>query len=150
MSRTKLAAVVMLLMGALSSPARAQTPADTAGIRSAALDYIEGWYAADGARMERALHSELAKRNVTSDSTGRSRLLQMSALTLINGTRTGGGSRIPAERRRSDVKILDIYRGAASVRVTASDWVDYMHMAKFNNRWVIMNVLWENNPPERP
>jgi hypothetical protein len=27
-----------------------------------ALDYTEGWYAGDAARMERALHPELAKR----------------------------------------------------------------------------------------
>ena len=73
---------------------RTQSAADSAGIRAAALDYIDGWYAADGARMERALHPELAKRNVTSDSTGRSRLIQMSAMTLVQGTRSGGGSSI--------------------------------------------------------
>jgi Putative lumazine-binding len=127
--------------------AAAQTAADTTGIRATALDYIEGWYAGDGARMERSLHPELAKRNVTSDpASGRSRLIQMSALTLINGTRSGGGSQIPAAQRKNDVKILDIYHGAASVRVTAASWVDYMHMSKVNGRWVIMNVLWENDP----
>ena len=38
------------------------TAADSAAIRAAALDYIDGWYAADGPRMTRALHPELAKR----------------------------------------------------------------------------------------
>ena len=33
-------------------PARAQTAADSAAIRAAALDYVEGWYAGDGARMD--------------------------------------------------------------------------------------------------
>jgi hypothetical protein len=32
--------------------------------------------------------------------------------------------------------------------VTAATWVDYMHLAKVNGQWVIMNVLWENNPPK--
>ena len=37
------------------------TPADESdAIKKTALDYIEGWYAGDEARMERALHSELA------------------------------------------------------------------------------------------
>jgi len=126
----------------------AQTAADSAGIRATALDYIEGWYAADGARMERALHPELAKRNVYSDAqSGRSRLIQMSALTLINGTKNGGGSDIPAAGRRADVSILDIFRNAATVRVRAATWVDYMHLAKWNGRWLIINVLWENDPP---
>jgi len=123
------------------------TAADTAGIRSAALDYIEGWYAADGARMERALHPELAKRNVSTNAQGQSRLQQMSAMTLVQSTRKGGGSNIPVDRRKSDVRVLDIYGGAASVRVTAATWIDYMHLVKFNGRWVILNVAWENDPP---
>jgi hypothetical protein len=127
-----------------------QSAADSAAIRAAALDYIDGWYAADGARMERALHPELAKRNVTSDSTGRSRLIQMSAMTLVNGTRSGGGSTIPIGQRTDSVRILDIYGGAATARVRAATWVDYMHLAKFNGRWRIINVLWENDPPPHP
>jgi hypothetical protein len=126
--------------------ARAQSADDSAGIRTAALDYIDGWYAADGARMERALHPELAKRNVSSDSGGRSRLIQMSAMTLVQNTRSEGGSTIPIGQRTDSVRILDIYRGAASVRVRAATWVDYMHLAKFNGRWRIINVLWENDP----
>jgi hypothetical protein len=72
----------------------------------------------------------------------------MSAMTLVQSTRRGGGSNIPAAERKDEVRILDIFGGAASVRVTAATWVDYMHMAKVNGQWVIMNVLWENNPPK--
>ena len=129
--------------------ARAQSAADSAAIRATALDYIDGWYAADGPRMERSLHPELAKRNVFSDSAGRSRLIQMSAMTLVQSTRMGGGSRIPASQRSDSVKILDIFGSAASVRVRAATWVDYMHMAKYNGQWRILNVLWENEPPKR-
>jgi len=137
----------LLMLAATAGSAAAQSSADTAGIRSAALDYIDGWYQADGARMERALHPELAKRNVTTDSTGRSHFIQMSAMTLVQSTRRGGGSRIPSAERRDEVRILDIFGGAASVRVTAATWIDYLHLARVNGRWVIINVLWENNPP---
>ena len=139
------------VLAALLTPilGRAQTVADSAAIRATALDYIDGWYAADGALMERALHPELAKRNVFSDQNGRSRLIQMSAMTLVQSTRSGGGSTIPAAERANSVKILDIYGGAASVRVRAATWIDYMHMAKFNGQWRILNVLWENDPPKR-
>src|SRR3954470_18404937 len=97
---------IAIIIGLLALPTltRAQSPADSAAIRATALDYIDGWYAADGARMERALHPELAKRNVWSDSAGRSHLIQMSAMTLIQGTRGGGGSRIPAGERRDAVQ----------------------------------------------
>ena len=147
---SRIARIILLAAAALTATTprlRAQaTTADSAAIRAAALDYIEGWYAADGARMERSLHPELAKRNVYSDpQSGRSRLIQMSALTLINGTKGGGGSQIPEAQRTRDVTILDVFQGTASVRVRAATWIDYMHLAKWNGRWVIVNVLWEND-----
>jgi hypothetical protein len=125
----------------------AQSAADSAAIRATALDYIEGWYTADATRMERALHPELAKRIVQTDAQGNSRLGQQSAMTLVANTRRGGGTTIPADKRKSEVRILDVYGNAASVRVQAATWVDYIHMAKSNGRWVIVNVLWELDPP---
>jgi len=121
-------------------PVRAQAPQDSAGIRTAALDYIEGWYDRDPERMRQALHPELAKRIVITDAqTGRSRLEHMHAATLIENT-TGGA---PAAKRRTEVRILDMFNNAAVVRVDALTWVDYLELAKWNDRWVIVNVLWE-------
>jgi hypothetical protein len=123
----------------------ADAAADSAAIRATALDYAEGWYAADGARMERALHPQLAKRIVSSD--GRSyRLGHMGSAELVSMTSGGGGRDTPAQRRRADVAILDVYGNVASVRVTMDGWIDYMHMARWDGRWVIVNVLWELEP----
>ena len=125
----------------------AQSAADSGSIRAAALDYIEGWYEGNAERMERALHPELAKRIVNTDPrSGRSNLGQMSALSLINGVKRGGGKDTPVAQQRKDVKILDIFGNTASVRIDAATWVDYLHIAKSNGRWVIVNVLWENRP----
>ena len=136
----------VFLMFSVARPAAAQTQADSTAIRQTALDYIQGWYTGDGARMERALHPELAKRIVRSDSLGNFRLDQQSAMTLTQNTRNGGGSQTPQADRRDDVRILDIFRNAASVRVDASYWVDYLQLAKWKGRWVIINVLWELKP----
>ena len=124
----------------------AQSAADSAAIRAVALDYAEGWYTADSARMTRALHPRLAKRIVMTRSGAESRLGDMTAEQLIHGTAEGGGSRTPAGRRQADVQILDIFQNTASVRLTMSDWIDYMHVAKWNDRWVVINVLWEMKP----
>ncbi len=132
----------------LHSPA--QTADDSLAIKETALNYIEGWYEGNGDRMEKALHPELAKRAVFSDSTGKkSRLSQMSALTLIQSTRAGGGSRTPENEQQKDVTILDIYRNVASVKVVASEWIDYLQVAKWNGEWKIINVLWELKPPKK-
>ena len=129
---------------------QAQTAADSNGIRQAALDYIEGYYQGNGERMERALHPELAKRIVVTNEQGHSQLGQMSALSLVLNTRAGGGKDTPVAAQRKDITILDIYQNAASAKIYASEWVDYLHLAKWNGRWVIVNVLWELHPRKSP
>jgi hypothetical protein len=139
--------MLIMPMFALPAQSQAQSAADSAAIRATALDYAEGWYTGDAARMERALHPELAKRIVqTNPQNGRSGLGQQSAMTLVLNTRNGGGKDTPADQMQKDVDILDIFGNAASVRATMSGWIDYMHMAKWNGRWVIVNVLWELKP----
>lgn len=142
MRRMRMAAALaaLLLSGAR---AHAQTAADSAAIRGAALDYIEGWYEGNAERMARAVHPELAKRIVRTNDAGQSMLGQQSAMTLVTATRAGGGTRTPKEKQQKDVTILDVFRNAASVKVVASDWVDYLQLAKYNGRWQIVNVLWE-------
>jgi len=143
-------AVLLALMGAASS-GQTQPPSvsDEASIKQTALDYIEGWYEGDAGRMERALHPELAKRMVAPDSRGHSRLNQMSAMTLVQSTRAGGGSKTPKERQQKDITILDRFNNAAVVKIVASDWIDYLGEVKFDGQWKIINVLWElkSQPP---
>ena len=148
MNRHTVCFLAVVLVAAGARPGFAQTPADTAGIRSAAMDYIEGCYAGDAARMERAVHPELLKRIVTSNSAmgGRSQLESIGAMTMVLRTRAGGGSRTPRDRQQKDLTILDIFSNAAVAKIIASDWVDYLELAKWNGRWVIVNVLWVLKP----
>jgi hypothetical protein len=139
--------ILICLCMPASSHAQTTTAADNAAIRQTALDYIEGWYEGNAERMEKALHPELAKRMVHPNPTsGRSELEQMSAMSLVQLTRQGIGARTPKEKQQKDVTILDVFQNAASVKVVASDWIDYLHMSKWNGRWVIVNVLWELKP----
>jgi hypothetical protein len=141
--------VLLLLLATNAWETRAQTPVsevDRAAIKQTALDYIEGWYAGDAERMERALHPDLAKRIVRTNPQGQSRLDQMSALGLVQGTKHGFGKNTPKEKQIKEIVILDVFENAASVKAVMSGWIDYMHMARFNGRWVIVNVLWELKP----
>jgi hypothetical protein len=74
----------------------------------------------------------------------------MGAMTLVNSTREGGGTRTPEARKQKDVTILDIYQKAAVAKIIASDWIDYLQLAVWNGRWVIVNVLWERKPQPSP
>ncbi len=124
-----------------SLPATAQTSADSTAIVANALDYIEGWYEGNAERMERALHPDLAKRIVNSPLEN-SQLGDMTAETLIDYTRRGGGRTTPADEQQKDVTILDIYNDAAVVKIVASSWIDYLQVSRWNGEWKIINVLW--------
>lgn len=149
MKQTILATLFAVFLLATGASAQV-SDADKTAITQTALDYIEGWYEGNPDRMERALSPDLAKRIVMTNEQGRSMLQQMSAMGLVQNVKRGGGKNTPKERQQKDVTILDVFENAACVKIVASDWVDYLQEAKFNGRWVIVNVLWELKPKPKP
>jgi hypothetical protein len=138
---------ILLVVCAFAPGTLSQKTNDEDAIKQAALDYIEGWYEGNAERMERALHPELAKRAVFADkSSGKSRLHKMDATMLVEATKTGHGKNTPADKQMKEVTILDRYENVACVKIVATDWIDYLQVAKFDGRWVIVNVLWEMKP----
>ena len=128
--------------------AAGQTPDDKAAIRQAALDYIEGWYEGDAVRMERALHKELAKRTIFPGA-GTEQFVNLTKTQMVEATRKGGGKARPADTRNIKVEILDLYRDIANVRTECADFIDYLHLARSEGQWRIVNVLWQSYVKER-
>jgi hypothetical protein len=120
---------------------------DVEAIEHVILDYIEGFDDGDGARMESALHPELAKRIARLDPvSGRGYLAEMSALALTQLTRQKADRPTPTVDRQQEIVVFDIFEDAASAKVIASTWIDYLHLSRINGRWAIVNVLWEMKP----
>jgi hypothetical protein len=117
---------------------------DLAAIRQAALDYMQGWYEGDVERMQRCLHPELAKRRIIRDpQTGEERFRHVTKQLLVDLTQQGGGrDDAPAEKRSYDVVILDVCGDIASVQADSYDYVDYLHLARSQGQWLIVNVLY--------
>jgi hypothetical protein len=135
--------LLALLFVVMTFSTAAQTDADRDAIKRTALNYAEGWYEGNADKMESSLHPDLAKRIVRTNERGQSRVDPMSALALVQGTRSGFGKQTAKEEQQKDVTILDITGGAATVKLEMRDWVDYMHIGKVNGKWLIVNVLWE-------
>ena len=144
--------ITIVLLIATVAVAQTGTSDESAAITKTALNYIEGWYEGDAARMESALHPELAKRMIYTDpKSGRSQFNHMGAMALVQGTKRGGGTQTPKEKQLKEVTILDRFNNAAVVKIVASDWIDYCSVAKVNGEWRIINVLWELKPkPAEP
>jgi hypothetical protein len=154
---TSLLASLLLLAAtaAAQSDAKAEaqrlnvSEADLAAIKQAAVDYCESWYEGSTEKIERAVHPDLAKRIVRSDPQSKAaRLDHMGAMRLFQGVRAGHGKNTPKEKQLKEVTVLDVFGNTASVKAVMSDWIDYMHVAKMNGRWVIVNVLWEMKPQQ--
>jgi hypothetical protein len=124
----------------------AQTDADKDAIKRTALNYAEGWYEGNADKMESSLSPDLAKRIARTNAQNQTRLDHMTAMALVQGTRGGFGKQTPAAEQQKDVTIYDILGGTATVKLEMRDWVDYMHIAKVNGKWLIVNVLWEMKP----
>ncbi len=123
-----------------------QRTADSVAVTQTALDYIEGAYSGDAARMERALHPELTKVLLTHHpQTGRPLLYRIGASNLVEGTRAGLGGLAP-DQRGIAIEAYDISRDMAALKVRSAKYIDHLQMAKVNGSWKIVNVLWVPNP----
>ena len=122
---------------------------DNDAIYQAVSDYYEGWYTPDAERIEQSLHADLAKRAIKRDDTGKEYLLHLTKDMMVEGTRKGGGSDAAAGKKNWTVTILDSYEEIATVKVASGEYMEYIHLAKHNGQWLIVNVIYTNNREEQ-
>jgi hypothetical protein len=99
-------------------------------------DYFEGWYDADTARMDRALHPDLVKR---SPAGGLGAILTKDQM--LAATAGGEGTKVAADRRL-DVSIEDVYEDCASVTARSAPYYEFLHLVRTGEGWKIANSLW--------
>ncbi len=118
--------------------------ADRAAILGAAADYIESWLDGDTDRMARCLHPELVKREVEyGDPQSVPTVETLTRDDMVEATAQGYGRRY---ERPYEADILDVFGDIATVRVLSSVYMDYLHVARFGDRWQLVNVLWQRRP----
>ncbi len=114
------------------------TATDVEEITRTALDYFEGWFDGDVARMDSALHLDLVKRSAGNAAgslgiTTKERMLELTA---------AGAGAADATDRRLDVTVLDVFQGIASVRVRSAPYYEYLHLVHTRDGWKIANALY--------
>jgi len=138
-----------LLTGVAFSTASAQetrwSPEDEAGVRAAAMNYMEGALNVDADRVARGVHPELNKVIVVTPRGGDRQVLSYNThSTLVEAIR-GMGDALANAPKEVDLTIYDISNGLAVVRCIGAPWYDYAQLAKVNGEWSIVNVLWAQN-----
>lgn len=108
-------------------------------IEQAVLDYVEGWYSADGQRMERATHNMLSKRHITLEG----EVWESTKEWMVDATQKGNGRIENPDAGKKEITILDMTKSMASVKLVSEVFDDYLHLAKVQESWVIVNALWD-------
>ena len=148
-SRMRLAAAAALV-ATLATPSRsiAQSSADSAGVRRAALDYLEGFYEGDSTKHVRSIRPDVYKYGfwLPRDST-RYQGEQMPWAEFLAYTRRmrARGASTPATAPK-EIELLDVLNQTAAVKVTATWGTDYLLLGKYDGRWMVSSVLWQSKP----
>ena len=113
---------------------------DSAAVSAVAQSYMDAYYHADPALMQRVLHPDFHKRTLRTVN-GHTEISEDTALSMVQGVRQGSGLAFPPGQRVQKIQVLDIYKDAASVKVVTSRWTDYMHLTKLNGEWRVLDVV---------
>jgi hypothetical protein len=137
----------LLLIVLCSLKFQAQTAQDSLDIKRVALAYIEAQHNPNPKLMEGALHPRMVKRSVFRNKTAQKDFISeffAENMIILAETYNVKGDKFPKNPRK-EIKLLDVSARTASVKLLADAWIDYMHIAKENGEWKIINVLWQYN-----
>ncbi|MBL8752032.1 MAG: serine hydrolase [Planctomycetes bacterium] len=119
-------------------------------VRSAVLDYVEGVYGREVDRVARSVHPTLAKRGYWRERGANVYTsMPMTHEQLLSTTRTYNAERRDMTTASREVTVFDVLDQTASARVVAEWGIDYLHLARIDGRWQIVNVLWQSPPLAR-
>ncbi len=142
-----LSVLFILFMMAVPGVVRAQSTGEQEAVRQAVLDYVKGVYEVSHTRIERSIHPDLAKKGffVKKGETVYSPHT-MTFAQLVELSKNYNKDGHVSKDAPKDVVVYDISDQTASAKLTAVWGIDYIHLAKYDGKWKIINVLWQTPP----
>lgn len=126
--------------------AATQQPDDREAVKQAVLDYVEALYEADSSRIERSVHRELFKLGFERGKDGMYKSYRMTYQELYDlAGRWNKSGRIPKNSKK-EIVVYDVTDQTASAKLTAMWGIDYLHLAKFDGKWMITDILYQTPP----
>jgi hypothetical protein len=100
-------------------------------------------------RIERSVHPDLVKRGFYRQRTTGSYV--PDTMTFQDLVKLAGewnrDHHLPKDAPK-EVVVFDVSDQTASAKVVAAWGLDYLHLAKYDGQWKIVNILWQS-PPKR-
>jgi hypothetical protein len=152
--RTLLKYSVLLLAGATLTAAahrNQETGADRRAVELAVEDYVDALYLVDPSRIDRSVHPDLTKLGFhrrNSEAPFEEMVMSFQELRDLSAGWNASGAVNPETAPR-EITVLDVSDQTASAKLVADWGVDYLHLARYDGRWKIIQVLWQSPPTAR-
>jgi hypothetical protein len=115
---------------------------DETAIVATALDYFEGWFDGDAARMDQALHPALAKRSFRQVDPNASEMRTVTKEQMVGWTAAGEGKNEDPGDRQIEVDVVELHGNIATAIVRSAVYREYLHLLRTDDGWKIVNALW--------
>src|SRR5260370_38884238 len=123
---------------------QALTQTDRQAVKQAVLDYVEGFYETNPAKIERSVHPDLAKRGFFVNDQEATESTMSFTEFLEHAKTYNKNGQFPPDAPK-EIIIYEVLDHTASVKLIAAWGIDYMHLAKYHNQWKIVHILWQTS-----
>ena len=139
-----------LALCTLVAPSLAAQQTDSEGVRRAALDYLEGFYEGDSAKIVRSVRPDVRKVGYFTNrgsTTYEAEAMSYAEMIGYANNFKKNGRTTPASAPR-EVIVGEVNDQTATAKVVAWWGIDYLQLARYNGKWMIVNVMWQSPPPK--
>jgi len=124
------------------------TEMDHEAVRQAIFDYVEGIYEVDPARIERSVHPSLNKGGFFEEKESTYSFTAMTFAELLELSKHYNEDGKMPEDAPKEVTVFEVQEQIATAKLAAWWGTDYMHLAKYDGKWLIVNILWQSHPAQ--
>jgi CubicO group peptidase (beta-lactamase class C family) len=120
---------------------------DRAAVERAVRDYLEALYDVEPAKIERSVHRDLVKRGFFRDGAWEYVEHTMTYDDLYRlAAEWNADGKVDTGQAPREIRILDLLDQTATARLEAYWRIDDMHLARYDGKWKIVQVLWQEHP----
>jgi len=140
--------VVLFVFGAYII--KAQTLTDRELVYAAIEDYVDALYLVQPERIKKSVHPNLTKKGfwkpADKETYGQESIMTFDQLVELAGKWNSKGT-LPKDAPRI-IEIYDVQDQTASGKLTAQWGTDYFQLAKYDGKWLIVNIMWQGPNPK--
>jgi len=140
--------ILLLCTIAIGKIGHAQNATEEQAVKEAVLDYVEGFYEGDTLKIKRSILPQVNKYGYYQPKDSKIYAGEsMSFKEMIQYAAKVKSKNRPAPKTApKEVKIFDVLDQTASAKLTARWGTDYLLLAKYDGKWMIVQVLWQSVP----